>query len=1102
MSDLPPRGSAPGDDTPDARAARLGDDTDASARVDPAAPHDEDEAWVDTGGFSPSRVFIQRPIATSLLMIAIFLTGVIGFQFLPLSALPEVDYPTIQVQTFYPGASPEVTTSTITAPLERQFGEMPGLKVMTSTSSAGASVVTLQFGLDLTLDIAEQEVQAAINAAGNLLPSDLPTPPVYAKVNPADAPIITLALTSTTLPLTQVEDIADTRMAQKLSQVAGVGLVTVSGGQRPAVRIQANPNALTAKGLTLESLRTAISAANVNGAKGSFDGKERAFNINANDQLLSAKDYVDLVIAYRDGAPIYLRDVANVIDGAENSHLGAYADTTQAVILNVQRQPGANVIGVVDRIKTLLPELTETLPAGVTVRQMTDRTVTIRASVSDVEFELALAILLVVLVIFVFLRNVRATIISGISVPLSLVGALGLMYLLGFSLNNLTLMAMTIATGFVVDDAIVMIENISRHLEEGMPPRAAALKGAGEIGFTIISLTVSLLAVLIPLLFMADVVGRLFREFAVTLAITIVISAVVSLTLVPSLCAVFLKAEKKPKPGSLSEKSEKAFDWVIVRYDRGLGWVLAHQGLTLAVAIATFLLTAALYLAIPKGLFPSQDTGEVTGVLEAPQAASYQHMMALSRDAAADILTDPDVANVSTFVGVDAQNVTLNTARVLIELKPLHGRASANAIIRRLRTEVNEPGVRLFLQPVQDLTLDSATGRTQYQFTLGSADQTSLDQFTERLVDKLRATNGLEQVSSDRQDQGLSAQITVDRDTAGRLGISLASIDNILYDAFGQRIVSTVFTQSNQYRVILEAQPSFQQGLDSLRGLYLTSSSGQPVPLSAIATVVQQPSALQVSHIGQFPANTISFNLAHGQSLGAAVDLITKAERDIGVPASISTNFSGAAAAYQASLSNELWLILAAIVAIYIVLGVLYESFIHPITIISTLPSAAVGALLGLMLTGQDLGVVGIIGIILLFGIVKKNAIMMIDFALDAERNQGMSPVDSIRQAALLRFRPIMMTTFAALLGALPLMLAGGYGAELRRPLGVSIVGGLLVSQVLTLFTTPVIYLAFDRLATRFGRRDKESPARDQPEGPGPSGPHDAPGRPPVGAPA
>ncbi len=1116
MSDLPPRGPRsgppPGDDTPNRDSARRGDDTGAPgprvaassedlARARPSA--ERPDADLDrAGAFSPSRLFIMRPIATSLLMIAIFLTGVVGFQFLPLSALPEVDYPTIQVQTFYPGASPEVTTSTITAPLERQFGEMPGLKVMSSTSSAGASVITLQFTLDLTLDIAEQEVQQAINAAGNLLPSDLPNPPVYAKVNPADAPILTLALTSSTLPLTQVEDIADTRLAQKLSQVAGVGLVTVSGGQRPAVRIQANPRALTAYGLSLESLRTAISSANVNGAKGSFDGKERAFNINANDQLQEAKDYTDLVIAYRNGAPIYLHDVADVIDGAENSHLGAYADTTPAVILNIQRQPGANVIGVVDQIQHVLPGLTSTLPAGVNVRQMTDRTVTIRASVEDVEFELGLAIALVVLVIFVFLRNVRATIISGISVPLSLVGALGLMYLLHFSLNNLTLMAMTIATGFVVDDAIVMIENISRHLEEGEDPKTAALRGAGEIGFTIISLTVSLLAVLIPLLFMADVVGRLFREFAVTLAITIVISAIVSLTLVPSLCAVFLKAEKAPKPGSLSEKSEHAFDWVIARYDRGLGWVLAHQGLTLIVAVATFLVTAGLYLAIPKGLFPTQDTGELTGVIEAPQASSYQRMMVISRDVAGQILADPAVASVSTFVGVDAQNVTLNSGRLLIELKPLKSRDSANTVIRRLGDEVGAPGVRLFLQPVQDLTLDSSSGRTQYQFTLGSADQKALDDYSERLVDKLRTVKGLEQVSSDAQSQGLSAYINVDRDTAGRLGISLSSIDNILYDAFGQRIVSTVFTQSNQYRVILEAHPNFQQGLDSLKGLYLSSSSGQPTPLSAIATVEERPSALQVSHIGQFPATTISFNLAHGQSLGSAVDLITKAEADTGVPASISTNFSGAAAAYQASLSNELWLILAAIVAIYIVLGVLYESFIHPITIISTLPSAAVGALLGLMLTGQDLGVVGIIGIVLLFGIVKKNAIMMIDFALDAERNQGLSPEQSIRQAALLRFRPIMMTTFAALLGALPLMLAGGYGAELRRPLGVSIVGGLLVSQVLTLFTTPVVYLAFDRLATRFGRRDPESPARDQPEDPGPSGPHDAPGRAPVGAPA
>ena len=1063
------------------------------------AETEEDVEAASTGGFSPSRLFIMRPIATSLLMIAIFLSGVIGFQFLPLSALPEVDYPTIQVQTFYPGASPEVTTSTITAPLEKQFGEMPGLKLMSSTSSAGASVITLQFGLELTLDVAEQEVQAAINAAGNLLPSDLPNPPVYAKVNPADAPVLTLALTSTTLPLTQVEDIADTRMAQKLSQVAGVGLVTVSGGQRPAVRIQANPRALAAYGLTLESLRTAIGSANTNSAKGSFDGRERAFNIDSNDQLLAAKDYVDLVIAYRDGAPIYLRDVAQVIDGAENSRLGAYSDTTPAVILNVQRQPGANVIGTVDRIQKLLPSLTQTLPAGVIVTQKTDRTVTIRASVEDVEFELALAIGLVVLVIFVFLRNVRATIISGVSVPLSLVGAVGIMYLLGFSLNNLTLMAMTIATGFVVDDAIVMIENISRHLEMGESPRVAALRGAGEIGFTIISLTVSLLAVLIPLLFMADVVGRLFREFAITLAITIVISAVVSLTLVPTLCAVWLRPEVHPKPGSLSERSEHAFDWLIRQYDRGLGWVLARQGLTLVVALATFLLTAALYVAIPKGLFPSQDTGELTGLIEAPQASSYQHILSVGRDVAGQILRDPDVANVSTFAGVDAQNVTLNTARVLIELKPLSRRAGAAAVIRRLRDEVTEPGVRLFLQPVQDLTLDSATGRTQYQFTLGSADQKGLDAFTAKLVDKLRETNGLEQVSSDAQNEGLSAYIDVDRDTAGRLGISLASIDNILYDAFGQRIVSTVFTQSNQYRVILEANPNFQQGLQSLNDLQLTSTSGQAVPLSAVAHVVQRPAPLQVSHVGQFPSTAVSFNLARGQSLGAAVDLITKAEREVGVPASITTNFSGAAAAYQASLSNELWLILAAVVAIYIVLGVLYESFIHPITIISTLPSAAVGALLGLMLTGQDLGVVGIIGIILLFGIVKKNAIMMIDFALDAERNQGLSPVDSIRQAALLRFRPILMTTFAALLGALPLMLAGGYGAELRFPLGVSIVGGLLLSQVLTLFTTPVVYLAFDRVATRFGRRDKESPARDRPEAPGPRGPSDAPGRTPVG---
>ena len=1099
----PPPGPPPGGRRPDAapEEAPLDERADAAARPETAAERPDAE-FDRAGGFSPSRLFILRPIATSLLMIAVFLTGVMGFQFLPLSALPEVDYPTIQVQTFYPGASPEVTTSTITAPLERQFGEMPSLSRMTSTSSAGASIITLQFGLDLTLDIAEQEVQAAINAAGNLLPSDLPNPPVYAKVNPADAPILTLALTSKSLPLTQVEDLADTRMAQKISQVAGVGLVTVSGGHRPAVRIQANPRALTSYGLTLESLRTAISSANVNGAKGSFDGAERAYNINANDQLERASDYTDLVIAYRAGAPIRLRDVATVVDGSENSALGALSDTDPAVILNIQRQPGANVIGVVDRVKKLLPELEQSLPAGITVVQKTDRTTTIRASVEDVEFELLLSVFLVVLVIFVFLRNLRATIISGISVPLSLVGSLGVMYLLHYSLNNLTLMAMTIATGFVVDDAIVMIENISRHLEEGEAPRPASLRGSGEIGFTIISLTVSLLAVLIPLLFMADVVGRLFREFAVTLAITIVISAVVSLTLVPTLCAVWLKPERTPRPGSFNARSEAAFEWVIARYDLGLGWVLRHQALTLIVAVATFVLTAALYLVIPKGLFPTQDTGQLTAVVEAPQAVSYGRMSELQREVASQVLTDPAVANLSAFAGVDAQNVTLNTGRMLIELKPLKARAGAQEVIRRLQDEVNVPGVKLYLQPVQDLTIDSATSRTQYQFSLGSADQAALDEWTGKLVDKLRLSPKLEGVASDAQNQGLTAFINVDRDTAGRLGVSLSSIDNILYDAFGQRIVSTVFTQSNQYRVILEADPHFQQGMDALRGLYLTSSSGGPVPLSAIATVEERPGPLQVSHVGQFPAYTISFNLARGQALGGAVDLIRKAEADIGVPASITTNFSGAAAAYQASLSNELWLILAAVVAIYIVLGVLYESFIHPLTILSTLPSAAVGALLALMIAGQDLGVVGVIGIILLFGIVKKNAIMMIDFALDAERNQGLPPVESIRQAALLRFRPIMMTTMAALLGALPLMLAGGYGAELRRPLGLAIVGGLTLSQVLTLFTTPVIYLAFDRIATRFGRRDPEGPVRDEPEDPGPRTPREAPGGPPVGAPA
>ena len=1070
-------------------------------------------------GFSPSRMFILRPIATSLLMVAILLSGLIGFQFLPLSALPEVDYPTIQVQTYYPGASPEVTTSTITAPLERQFGEMPSLARMTSVSSQGASIITLQFSLEISLDVAEQEVQEAINAAGNLLPSDLPNPPIYAKVNPADAPIVAIALSSKTMPLNQVEDLADTRIASKISQVAGVGLVTVAGGQRPAVRVQANPRALAAYGLSLEDLRTAISSANVNAAKGSLNGPSRAYTIDSNDQISDPQQYADTIIAYRNGAPVHLRDVASVVSGSENTQLSALQNLTPSVILNIQRQPGANVIAVANRIKALLPQtfcadaacrsrtkpgvLESSLPAGIDMIATTDRTVTIRASVQDVEFELALSIGLVVLVIFAFLRNVAATLISGVAVPLSLVGTFGAMYLFGFSLNNLTLMALTIATGFVVDDAIVMIENISRHVEAGEAARPAALRGAGEIGFTIISLTVSLLAVLIPLLFMGDVVGRLFREFAVTLAVTIVISAIVSLTLVPSLCGLYLHHPKEPRPGSLSKRFEVAFDWVVDRYDRSLQWVLRRQRATLVVAVVTFVVTALLYFVIPKDLFPTQDTGLLQGVTEASESVSYTAMTQRQRDLAAAILKDPDVASVSSFVGVDAQNQSLNAGRVLINLKPLGERHDgASEIIRNLNREVQGvPGILLYLQPVQDLTIDANVSRTQYQFILGSVDQTVLADWTQKLVAKMRTLPQLEDVSSDAQNQGLAAYIQVDRDTAARLGVSLAAIDNVLYDAFGQRIISTIFTQSNQYRVILESSPSVQRSPNSLNDIYLTSTTGGAVPLSAIATIREQDSPLQVSHMGQFPAATVSFNLARGASLGESVTLIQKAEHDIGVPESITTSFLGAAQAYQASLANELWLILAAIVAIYIVLGILYESFVHPVTILSTLPSAAVGALFFLWVAGQDLGVIGIIGIVLLFGIVKKNAIMMIDFALDAERNDGLDSQSAIHQAALLRFRPIMMTTMAALLGAVPLWLGGGMGAELRRPLGISIIGGLIFSQVLTLYTTPVIYIAFDRIASRLARRDPESPARDETEPPGPRGPGEAPGRAPAGSP-
>jgi multidrug efflux pump len=1024
---------------------------------------------------NPSRIFIIRPVATTLLMIAILLAGLMAFQFLPLSALPEVAYPTIQVQTFYPGASPEVMTSSVTAPLERQFGQMPSLNQMSSTSSAGASVLTLQFSLDLTLDIAEQEVQAAINAAGNLLPQDLPAPPIYAKVNPADAPVLTLGITSKVMPLTKVQDLADTRVAQKISQLAGVGVVSISGGQRPAVRVRANPAALAAYGLNIDDLRTTIGNANVNTPKGNFDGPTRAYSINSNDQLRSAEEFKNVVVAYKNGAPVRLSDVAELVDDAENTKLGAWMNATPALILNVQRQPGANVIAVVDAITELLPEIKASLPAGIEVTVLTDRTNTIRASVADVEFELVLSVALVVLVIYLFLRNVRATIIPSLSVPVSLIGTFAVMYLLGFSLNNLSLMALTIATGFVVDDAIVMIENISRFIEEGEGPLEAALKGSAQIGFTIISLTVSLIAVLIPLLFMGDVVGRLFREFAITLAVTILISAVVSLTLVPMLCAKLLKQKKEEekKPSGIGRRTQALFDNVMANYGRMLNWVLDRQGLTLVVALGTLVLTAILYIVIPKGFFPVQDTGLIQGISEASGTVSYAAMADRQQALAAAIAKDADVESLSSFIGVDGSNVTLNSGRFLINLKPRDDRSStASQIITRIQSEVaSVPGISLYMQPVQDLTLADTISRTQYQFILEDADLDELTQWTPKLVDRLAQISQLQDVTSDLAGQGLAAYITVDRDSAARFGVTVATVDNALYDAFGQRIASTIFTQSNQYRVILEANPVLQNSIESLSSIYVPSAGGGQVPLSAIASVKQVPAALVVGHLGQFPAATISFNLAPEVSLGAGVDAIQKAEKELGLPSSIVTNFQGAALAFQNNLSSELVLILAAIVTMYIVLGVLYESFIHPITILSTLPSAGIGALLALILVGSDLTIIALIGIILLIGIVKKNAILMIDFALQAERIEGKPPREAIFQACMLRFRPILMTTVAALFGALPLMLGTGTGSELRHPLGVSIVGGLIVSQILTLFTTPVIYLAFDRLAVRWGMR-------------------------------
>ncbi|MCP1440417.1 multidrug efflux pump [Erwinia persicina] len=1024
-------------------------------------------------GGGPSRQFIMRPVATTLLMVAILLAGILGYRSLPVSALPEVDYPTIQVVTLYPGASPDVMTSAVTAPLERQFGQMSGLKQMASQSSGGASVVTLQFQLTLPLDVAEQEVQAAINAATNLLPSDLPNPPVYSKVNPADPPIMTLAVTTTSMPMTQVQDMVETRVAQKISQVSGVGLVTLAGGQRPAVRVKLNAQALASLGLTSETVRTAISSANVNSAKGSLDGPERSITLSANDQMKSAEDYRQLIISWQNGAPVRLRDVATVEQGAENSWLGAWANRQQAIVLNIQRQPGANIITTADSIRQMLPALTASLPKSVEVKVLTDRTTNIRASVNDVQFELMLAIALVVMIIYLFLRNVPATIIPAVAVPLSLVGTFAVIYFLGFSVNNLTLMALTIATGFVVDDAIVVIENISRYIEKGEKPLDAALKGAGEIGFTIISLTFSLIAVLIPLLFMGDIVGRLFREFAVTLAVSILISAVVSLTLTPMMCARMLSVESLRKQNRFSRASEAMFDRVIAAYGRFLKRVLDHQWLTLGVALGTLAITVLLWIAIPKGFFPLQDNGIIQGTVQAPQSVSWASMAQRQQQVASIIMKDPAVQSLTSFVGVDGTNPALNSGRLQINLKPLDEREDRiPAVIARLQQAVAAlPGINLYLQPVQDLTIDTQLSRTQYQFTLQTGSLDSLSLWVPKLTEALNQLPQLKDVSSDWQDRGLEAYIKVDRDNASRLGISMADVDNALYNAFGQRLISTIYTQASQYRVVLENDISATPGLAALESIRLTSTDGGSVPLSAIASVEQRHGALSINHLDQFPSTTFSFNVRDGYSLEEAVNAITQAEQTMAMPAEIVTKFQGSTLAFQAALSSTVWLIVAAVVAMYIVLGVLYESFIHPITILSTLPTAGVGALLALMLSGNELDVIAIIGIILLIGIVKKNAIMMIDFALAAEREQGMTPYDAIYQACLLRFRPILMTTLAALLGALPLMLSTGVGAELRHPLGVAMVGGLIVSQVLTLFTTPVIYLLFDRLAQAARRR-------------------------------
>ncbi len=1028
---------------------------------------------------SPSRPFILRPVATSLLMIAIVLTGMVAYKQLPVSALPQVDYPTIQVVTFYPGASPDVTASAITAPLERQFGQLPGLNQMTSISSGGSSIIILQFSLTLNIDVAEQEVQAAINAAQTYLPAGLPSPPIYSKSNPADAPILTLGLTSKAFPLAQVEDFADTRLAQKISQLPGVGLVSISGGQKPAVRIQANPTALSSYGINIDDLRVTLQQTSVNQAKGNFDGPQQAYEINANDQLLGSKDYRSLVVAYRNGAPVMLSDVATIVDAVENSKLAAWMNDVPAVIVNIQRQPGANIIQVVDSVKKLLPQLRANLPASIDVTILTDRTTTIRASVRDVQFSMLLTIVLVVAAIFLFLRNVPATIIPSVAVPLSLIGTLGVMYLLGYSLNNLTLMALTISTGFVVDDAIVMIENIVRYIEEGETPLQAALKGAEQIGFTIISLTVSLIAVLIPLLFMGDIVGRLFREFAVTLSVTILVSAIVSLTLTPMMCSRLLRAKSDTKPGRFYAASERVYDRVIAAYGRTLRWVLMRQGATLLVAAAMLVFTIALYLFVPKGFFPVQDTGVIQGISDAAQDISFTAMADRQRALGRVILKDPAVESLSSFIGVDGINATLNSGRILINLKPLDVRKiSASDVIRRLQPELAKvEGIELHMQPIQDLTVEDRVSRTQFQYTLEDANADELTAWTAKLMAKLPALPPLRDVATDQQTRGSQERLVIDRVTASRLGITPQAIDDALYDAFGQRQISTLYTQLNQYHVILETLPEFQRNPEKLRDIYVRSASGGAVPLSTFTHFESGTAPLAINHQGQFPSVTISFNLAPGAALGDATKAIEETQRALGTPLSVQASFQGTAQAFQVSLANEPWLILAAIITVYIVLGVLYESYIHPITILSTLPSAGVGAILALLLCRTELGVVALIGIILLIGIVKKNAIMMIDFALAAERNEHKPAEEAIYQACLLRFRPIMMTTFAALFGGLPLALGNGVGSELRKPLGIAIVGGLLVSQVLTLYTTPVIYLFFDRLAAKRSRVRTASPA-------------------------